>query len=83
MIVSAFSGVPASRLRCTICPSVAAGIKRMVSGTKVPSPRTSRSIGPRFTVSVHTVALSTLGAAGFNRESAYVTSGIRTTAIAI
>jgi hypothetical protein len=40
-------------------------------------------MGPRFTVSVHTVALSTLGAAGFNFDSAYVTSGITTTAIAI
>jgi hypothetical protein len=34
-------------------------------------------------VSLHTVALSTVGAAGFNRDSAYVTSGITTTAIAI
>jgi hypothetical protein len=55
----------------------------MVSGTNVPSPRTSRSIGPRFTVSVHTVARSTLGAAGFSLESAYVTNGISTTAAAM
>ncbi len=37
-------------------------------GTSDPGPRTWRSIGPRFTVSVQTVARSTVGAAGFSRK---------------
>ena len=40
----------------------------MSSGTSVPRPRTWRSIGPRFTVSIQTEARSTLIAAGFSRE---------------
>jgi hypothetical protein len=50
-------------------PAVVAEIHRMSSGTSVPDPRTSRSICPRLTVSTHTVARSTLGAAGFSRET--------------
>src|SRR5439155_19817941 len=49
-----------------------AGIQRISSGTNVPSPRTWRTIGPRFTVSIHTVERSTLGTAGFKREMAIV-----------
>ena len=41
----------------------------MSSGTSVPEPRTWRSIGPRFTVSIQTTARSTVGAAGFSRET--------------
>ena len=37
----------------------------MSSGTSVPMPRTSRSSGPRLTVSIQSVARSTPGAAGF------------------
>ena len=48
---------------------MAAAIQRMSSGTRVPRPRTWRSIGPRFTVSIQTAERSTLGAAGFNRET--------------
>ena len=55
-------------------PIVVAGIQRMFSGTSVPSPRTSRTIGPRLTVSIQTVARSTLGAAGFRRDSPSVMS---------
>ena len=44
----------------------------MSSGTSVPRPRTWRSIGPRFTVSIQTEERSTLGAAGFKRETATV-----------
>ena len=40
----------------------------MSSGTSVPSPRTSRTIGPRFTVSDQMVARSTVGGAGPRRE---------------
>ncbi len=39
-----------------------------------PSPRTWRSIEPRFTVSVQMVARSTLGAAGFSRATPTVSS---------
>jgi len=65
MIESAFTAVPGlMRIRSTR-PSVVAGIQRISSGTSVPRPRTCRSIGPRFTVSTHTVARDTEGAAGF------------------
>src|SRR5262245_43685011 len=50
-------------------PCVVAGIQRMSSGTRVPRPRTCRTIGPRLTVSGQTTAISTVGAAGFRRES--------------
>ena len=50
-------------------PCVVAEIQRMSSGTSVPEPRTCRSIWPRLTVSTQTVARSTLGAAGFSRET--------------
>ncbi len=49
------------------------------STTSVPKPRTSRTMGPRFTVSLHTVAASTEGAAGFSRESPQVMSGMAAT----
>ena len=39
-----------------------------------PSPRTCRSIEPRFTVSVQMVARSTLGAAGLSRATPTVSS---------
>ncbi len=51
-------------------PSVTAGIQRVSSGTSVPTPRTCRTIDPRFTVSVSTVERSTLGAAGSMRARA-------------
>src|SRR5438034_7307253 len=44
----------------------------MSSGTSVPRPRTSGTIGPRLTVSTQTVERSTLGTAGFKREIAIV-----------
>src|ERR1700724_1922926 len=52
----------------------------MSSGTSVPKPRTSRSMGPRLTVSGQIVEASTDGAAGFNRESASVTPAQSSTA---
>src|ERR1700680_4255065 len=52
----------------------------MSSGTSVPKPRTSRSMGPRLTVSGQIVEPSTDGAAGFNRESASVTPAQSSTA---
>src|SRR5215470_18709088 len=45
----------------------------MLSGTSVPRPRTSRSIGPRLTLSGQIVEASTDGAAGFSFERARVT----------
>src|ERR1700738_1833658 len=75
---------------CTKCPgritilstraAVCAGIQWMSSGTKVPRPRTSRSIGPRFTVSGQIVEPSTDGAAGFRRDNARVTPAQSSTA---
>src|SRR2546425_10100684 len=62
-------------------PSVFAGIHRISSGTSVPRPRTWRTIGPRFTVSIQTLERSTLGAAGFNRDNANVAK-IKPTALA-
>src|SRR5256885_14305859 len=53
-------------------PSVLAGIQRISSGTSVPRPRTCRTIGPFFTVSIQTLERSTLGAAGFKRDKAKV-----------
>ncbi len=68
-MVSGSTWAPGStRMRMTVA-SVSAGIKRMRSsrGTRDPGPRTWRSRGPRFTVSVQT-ALSTVGIAGFRRK---------------
>ena len=62
--VSALTGVPGfTRIRCTV-ESVVAVMSMVSSGTKVPRPRTSRSMGPRLTVSGHRVESSTPGAAG-------------------
>ncbi len=54
-------------------PAVVAGIQRVSSGTSVPVPRTWRTMGPRFTTSGQSVALSTEGAAGFSCETNTVT----------
>ncbi len=60
---------PARRTIRSTRPCVVAGIQRISSGTSVPEPRTFRSIGPRFTVSIQTVARSTDGAAGLSCET--------------
>ena len=49
-------------------PAVSAETTRRSSGTSVPLPRTSRSISPCLTVSIHSVPRSTVGAAGRNCE---------------
>ena len=71
-------------MRTTVA-SVCAGIWRIASsrGTRVPRPRTWRTMGPRFTVSVQTVERSTLGAAGFSRITRNVTAARTTTPTAI
>src|SRR5947209_2243067 len=61
--------------------SVVVGSQRNSSGTSVPRPRTCRTIGPRFTVSIQTLERSTLGAAGFKRDKANV-ARINPTALA-
>src|SRR5580765_4157971 len=66
-------------MRSTVA-SVVAVIQRMSSGTSVPGPRTERSISPRFTTSCHTVARSTVGAAGFSLARTTVT---KTTTISV
>ncbi len=84
-MVSGFTIEPGRvRMRTTVA-SVCAGIWRIASsrGTRVPSPRTWRTIGPRFTVSVHTAERSTVGAAGFSRITRKVTAARTTTPIAI
>ncbi len=55
-------------------PGVTAETQRICSGIRLPGPRTSRTIGPSLTVSVHTVPRSTLGAAGRSRERPTVTA---------
>ena len=74
----ALTVVPGRKMIFSTRPCVVAGIHRMSSGVSVPRPRTWRTIGPRFTVSGHTTARSTVGAAGFSLESPTLTS---TTAI--
>src|SRR5437660_1278792 len=65
---------PARAFTSSIMPSLVAGIHRISSGTRVPRPRTWRNISPRLTVSIHTVARSTDGAAGLMRERPRVTA---------
>jgi hypothetical protein len=50
-------------------------------GTSEPSPLTCRSIDPRFTVSGQIVPYSTLGAAGFSRDTPSVIPSTARTAI--
>src|SRR5258707_15283006 len=53
-------------------------------GVRVPvEPRTWRMMLPRFTVSGHTADASTVGDAGFNRETPYAAAERTTTAIPI
>src|SRR5215470_10839247 len=75
-----FTNAPGRRTIRSTRESVRAGIQRISSGTSVPRPRTSRSIGPRFTTSVQTVPRSTDGAAGRSRESPLVTPAIKSAA---
>ena len=81
MMVSGFTCVPGSTRMREMVASVSAGIIRILSSraTSVPGPRTCRSNGPRFTVSVQTVARSTSGAAGFNRVTKNATTPSTTT----
>ena len=72
--MSAFTAAPGWITIRSTRPSVSAGIQRISSGTSVPRPRTWRSISPRLTVSIQTVARSTLGAAGFRRDRPRVMS---------
>ncbi len=72
MTVSGFTWAPGRSTMSSTRPEVVAGIQRISSGTSVPEPRTWRSISPRLTVSIHTVARSTDGAAGLSRDTATV-----------
>lgn len=56
-------------------------MKRTDSGISVPLPRTWRSMEPRSTVPIQTVARSTAVAAGLSRDSPRVTAAA-TTAVA-
>ena len=67
--VPAETSVPALTNICSTRPSTGAAICLTSSGTSVPLPRTCKSICPRLTVSKTTVPRSTLGAAGFRRDS--------------
>src|SRR5579872_4543291 len=76
MIESALTGVPGRiKMRSTLA-SVVAGMSMVSSGTRVPNPRTSSTMGPRLTVPGQSVDISTLGAAGLSRDSPIVTAGI-------
>jgi hypothetical protein len=57
---------------------VSALTQRICSGTSVPGARTCRTMVPRRTVSIHSVARSTLGAAGSRRVSATLTPTMAT-----
>src|SRR5437899_11147697 len=72
MTESGSTCVPGQIIIFSTRPSAFTEIQRMSSGTRVPRPRTCRTIGPRLTVSTQTVDRSTLGTAGFKREIAIV-----------
>ena len=78
--VSGFTSAPGRRRIRSTRPCVVVLIHRMSSGTSVPEPRTSRSIGPRLTVSTQTAARSTDGAAGFSRDTPMVIRMMTTSA---
>ncbi len=67
MTVSGSTTAPGRITRRSTVAAVLRAMRRISSGTRVPGPRTCRSISPRFTVSRQTVAASTLGAAGSSR----------------
>ena len=73
---SAVTSVPGRIRMRSMRPSVRAVISIVSSGTSVPSPRTSRSMGPRFTASGQRVDISTPGAAGLSFASPIVMAGI-------
>ena len=82
MIVPGSTSVPGFTMIRSTRPLVVAGIHRRSSGTSVPVPRTCRIIDPRWTVSIHNVARSTPGAAGFSRETPTPMTSTTTTALA-
>ena len=74
-MITVFSAivVPGKTRICSTRPAVRAVIQRICSGTSVPGPRTCRIMVPCWTVSIHTVATSTEGAAGSRFLNATVT----------
>ena len=68
--MSGFTWAPGRSTMVSTRPDVVDGIQRISSGTRVPEPRTCRSISPRLTVSIQTVARSTDGAAGLIFDTA-------------
>jgi hypothetical protein len=64
-------------------PAVSAETTRRSSGTSVPLPRTWRSISPFFTVSIHSVPRSTVGAAGRSCDRPTVVTTTTTAAMMI
>src|SRR5947208_4279236 len=72
-MVSARTSTPGCSKIFSTRPSEGAGTQRTTWGTKVPLPRTSRTIGPRLTVSITAVERSSVGAAGFSFARASVT----------
>ncbi len=85
-MVPGFTMVPGSTRILTTVASVSAGINSIESsrGVNVPvDPRTWRIMLPRFTVSGQTAEASTVGAAGFSRETANAAPARTTTATAI
>ena len=73
MTESGFTGAGGRKTHLSTCASVCAAIHRMSSGTSVPNPRTSLTMGPRFTVLDQIVFGSTCGGAGCSVDSPYVT----------
>jgi hypothetical protein len=66
--VSAFTTAPGFTGTFSTRALVLAASHWISSGTRVPCPSTSRSMGPRRTVSIQTVPFSTEGAAGRSRR---------------
>ncbi len=66
MTVDESTSMPAFRRIRSTRPSAGAGTMRVTSGTRVPLPRTSRTISPRFTVSITAVERSRVASAGFS-----------------
>ncbi len=70
MTVPGFTWAPGRSTMRSTRPEAVDVTHLISSGTSVPGPRTSRTMGPRLTVPNHSVSPGTLGAAGCRRLTA-------------
>ena len=68
MMLFSVTGVPGKRRTRSTLQATWAVIILTSTGTRVPVPRTWKTMAPRLTVSTRTLSRSTAGAAGFRRE---------------